>query len=62
MMILIAYILSAVLILIDQISKLVIKNWIPLGKSVTIIPGILDFHSTYNTGAALVSFPENCNC
>lgn len=56
MMILIAYILSAVLILIDQISKLVIKNCIPLGKSVTIIPGILDFHSTYNTGAAFSFF------
>ncbi|HHU24676.1 MAG: signal peptidase II [Bacilli bacterium] len=56
MMILLAYVLSAVLIFFDQITKILIKNWIPLGQSVTIIPGFLDFHSTYNTGAAFSFF------
>ncbi len=56
MMILFAYVLSAVLIFFDQITKILIKNWIPLGQSVTIIPGFLDFHSTYNTGAAFSFF------
>lgn len=56
MMILLAYVLSAVLIFFDQITKILIKNWIPLGQSVTILPGFLDFHSTYNTGAAFSFF------
>ena len=33
MMILLAYVLSAVLIFFDQITKILIKNWIPLGQS-----------------------------
>ena len=29
--------------LFDQITKILIKNWIPLGQSVTIIPGFWIF-------------------
>lgn len=48
----IGYILVALLVLIDQISKLLVVNLMNFNQQITIIPHLLNFHFTYNTGAA----------
>ena len=40
------------IVLLDQISKAMVHEWLPLHSSVTIIPGLLDFSYVRNTGAA----------
>lgn len=40
------------LILIDQISKILVSMWIPYKQEITIIPALLNFTYIKNTGAA----------
>jgi signal peptidase II len=54
--------LPLIIIVLDQLSKLIVRRDIPLHHSVTIIPGFLDFTHVRNTGAAFgvlnsVDFP-----
>jgi signal peptidase II len=43
---------AAVIVVLDQATKVLIGSAIPLYESVTIIPGLLDFTHVRNTGAA----------
>ncbi|ANZ58537.1 signal peptidase II [Fructilactobacillus lindneri] len=45
-------IFGIILLLIDQISKLMIRSLIPIGKIIKFIPGILSITNLQNTGAA----------
>ena len=50
------YILSIILIVIDQLVKWWVRGAIPLGTSIPFIPWIMDLTYTQNTGAAFSSF------
>ena len=54
--------LPAVIVLLDQVSKAIVRRTLPLHESVSVIPGIMDFTHIRNTGAAFgflngVDFP-----
>lgn len=54
--------LPLVIVVLDQITKAIVRAWLPLHDSATIIPGFLDFTHIRNTGAAFgfldaVNFP-----
>ena len=44
--------LSLPIVVADQITKALVRAELPLGASVTIVPGFLDFTHVQNTGAA----------
>ncbi len=44
--------ISSVIIVIDQVTKAVVRAHLPLHASRTIVPGFLDFTHVQNTGAA----------
>ena len=55
-------ILTAVIIVLDQATKAIVRATLPLGESHSIIPGLLNFTHVQNTGAAFgllndVDFP-----
>ena len=52
-------VLAAVLILVDQLSKYLVRAHIPLGESVPFIPHILDLTYVRNTGAAFSILQEH---
>lgn len=47
-----AAVITAVAILLDQISKSIVVNGLPLYGEARFIPGVLSFYHTRNTGAA----------
>lgn len=54
--------LPLVIIVCDQITKAMVRRWLPLHESRTVIPGLLDLTHVQNTGAAFgllgaVQFP-----
>lgn len=54
--------LPFVIVVFDQVTKLLVRRQLPLHSSVTVIPGFLDFTHVRNTGAAFgmlnsVDFP-----
>jgi signal peptidase II len=54
--------LPAVIVLLDQVSKAIVRRTLPLHESVSVIPGVVDFTHIRNTGAAFgflngVDFP-----
>jgi signal peptidase II len=54
--------LPLLIIVFDQLTKLIVRRRLPLHDSVTVIPGFLDFTHVRNTGAAFgvlnsVDFP-----
>jgi signal peptidase II len=54
--------LPALIVLLDQVSKAIVRRTLPLHESVSVIPGIMDFTHIRNTGAAFgflngVDFP-----
>jgi signal peptidase II len=54
--------LPLAVVLLDQLTKALIRAMLPLHESVTVIPGVLDFTHVRNTGAAFgfldgVDFP-----
>ncbi len=52
------YILVIVLIFLDQISKILVENLMTINQQITIIPHLINFHFTYNTGAAWSIFSD----
>ena len=44
--------LPMVIVLIDQITKAIVRSTLPLHSSVTVVPGFMDFTHVRNTGAA----------
>ena len=52
-------ILAAVLILLDQLSKHLVRTHIPLGESVPFLPHVLDLTYVQNTGAAFSILREH---
>jgi len=52
------FIIVPLLIILDQVTKLLIAKYIPVGGSVTIIPNFFDLVHTYNTGAAFGMFAQ----
>lgn len=52
-------ILAAVLILLDQLSKYLVRAHIPLGESVPFIPHVLELTYVQNTGAAFSILREH---
>ena len=44
--------LAAVIVILDQATKAMVRAMLPLHESVTIVPGLLDFTHVRNTGAA----------
>jgi signal peptidase II len=54
--------LPIVIVAIDQATKALVRQWLTLHESVTIIPGVMDFTHVRNTGTAFgflngVDFP-----
>ena len=54
--------LPLLIIVLDQLTKLIVRRHLPLHDSVTVVPGFLDFTHVRNTGAAFgvlnsVDFP-----
>ena len=54
--------LPAVIVLLDQVTKAIVRRTLPLHESVSVIPGVVDFTHIRNTGAAFgflngVDFP-----
>lgn len=45
-----------VIIVLDQLTKAVVRSTVPLHASVTVIPGLMDFTHVQNTGAAFGIF------
>lgn len=50
------YLIAAGIILLDQLTKTLVREKIPLNESVTIIPHLLSFTHTTNTGASFSLF------
>ena len=50
------YLLSILLVVIDQAVKIWVRAAIPLGQSIPFIPYLMDLTYTQNTGAAFSSF------
>lgn len=50
------YILSIILVGIDQLVKWWVRSSIPLGESIPFLPYVMDLTYTQNTGAAFSSF------
>jgi signal peptidase II len=44
--------LPILIVVLDQITKAIVRAMLPLHTSVTIIPGLMDFTHVLNTGAA----------
>lgn len=47
-----AAVITAVAVLLDQVSKSIVVNGLPLYGEARFIPGVLSFYHTRNTGAA----------
>lgn len=52
-------ILAVLLVIVDQLTKYLVRAHIPLGGSVPFIPGFLDFTYVQNTGAAFSVLREH---
>ena len=48
--------LPIVIIVLDQLTKAIVRSTLPLQSSVTVIPGLVDFTHVRNTGAAFGVF------
>ena len=46
------FVIAASILVLDQVSKALVRAWLPLHSSVTVIPEFLDFRYVRNTGAA----------
>lgn len=53
------FILSAVLVAVDQLVKLWVRGSIPVGGSVDFLPGVMDLTYLKNTGAAFSILTEH---
>ena len=48
----IEFLLPTLIVIVDQVTKAMVRASLPLYDSVTVIPGLLDFTHVLNTGAA----------
>lgn len=46
------FVIALSILVLDQVSKAMVRAWLPLHSSVTVIPELLDFRYVQNTGAA----------
>ena len=53
--------LSALVIIIDRITKHIVAEQLPNGQTFTVIPGIFRISDVHNTGAAFSMFAENAS-
>jgi signal peptidase II len=44
--------IAGAVVLLDQLSKALVRAWLPLHQSTPIVPGFVDFTHVLNTGAA----------
>ena len=52
------FLIAATVVLLDQLTKMLVREMIPTGSSVEIIPYILSFTHTTNTGASFSLFTQ----
>lgn len=45
-------------LLIDQLTKLAVRHWLPVGSAVPVVPGVFDLTHAENTGAAFGILPN----
>lgn len=50
------FLTSAALVVVDQITKVLVRAYIPLGAKYTLIPGLLGLTYVQNSGAAFSAF------
>jgi signal peptidase II len=53
--------ISALVVLIDRITKHIVAQQLPNGQTFTVIPGIFRISDVHNTGAAFSMFAENAS-
>ena len=52
----IMFLVAAILVVVDQITKILTRAFIPLGAKITVIPHLVGLTYIQNTGAAFSSF------
>ncbi len=52
-------VISAVVVVLDRITKLIVSQQLPDGQAHTVIPGIFRITDVHNTGAAFSMFAES---
>lgn len=52
------YVWAAGIVIVDQLTKIIARDMLPHGRSVTIIPGFFDLRLGDNAGAAFGLFPQ----
>jgi signal peptidase II len=57
----IAFAISALVVLVDRITKHLVAQNIPFGQAHTVIPGVFRITDVHNTGAAFSMFAENAS-
>jgi signal peptidase II len=53
--------ISALVVIIDRITKHIVAQQLPNGQTFTVIPGIFRISDVHNTGAAFSMFAENAS-
>jgi signal peptidase II len=53
--------ISALVVLLDRITKHIVARQLPNGETFTVIPGIFRISDVHNTGAAFSMFAENAS-
>src|SRR5260370_30748384 len=53
--------ISALVVLLDRITKHIVAQQLPNGETFTVIPGIFRISDVHNTGAAFSMFAENAS-
>jgi signal peptidase II len=53
--------ISALVVLLDRITKHIVAQQLPNGQTYTVIPGIFRISDVHNTGAAFSMFAENAS-
>ena len=57
----IAFVISALVVLIDRVTKHIVAKQLPFGQAHTVIPGVFRITDVHNTGAAFSMFAENAS-
>jgi signal peptidase II len=57
----IVFAISALVIILDRITKHIVSQQLPNGQAHTVIPGIFRISDVHNTGAAFSMFAENAS-
>ena len=53
--------ISALVVLLDRITKHIVAQQLPNGQTFTVIPGVFRISDVHNTGAAFSMFAENAS-